>query len=97
MPAVTRKGDLSAGHASFPPTPSTGSSGDVFADGIGIVRVGDDYAPHGSPTPSPPHSRNLSAGSSSVYVNGKPLGRIGDVISCGDTSAQGSSTVFAGG
>jgi len=36
-------------------------------------------------------------GSSSVYINGKAAGRIGDPVSCGGTVAEGSSNVFIGG
>jgi len=97
MPAITRLGDVSTGHSSFPPTATTSASGDVFVNGQGVVRVGDSYAPHGSPTPSPPHGRAASSGSGAVYVNGQPVHRIGDAISCGGASAQGSSDVFAGG
>lgn len=43
------------------------------------------------------HASNLSAGSSSVYVNGKQLARIGDPVACGSAVAEGSSDVFAGG
>lgn len=96
MPSVTRQGDLSTGHGSFPPTPATESSGDVFANGSGVVRVGDAYEPHSSPSPSPSHSRAASGGSGTVRVNGKPVHRIGDSIDCGDASAQGSPDVFAG-
>lgn len=97
MPAVTRQGDLSTGHSSFPPTSASQGSPDVFVNGKPVVRVGDSYTPHGSPTPNPSHSRSLSSGSSTVFINGIPCGRIGDSISCGDASAQGSSNVVAGG
>ena len=97
MPSVTRLGDLSTGHGSYIPTNTTSASSNVFVNGIGVVKVGDSYAPHGSPSPSPAHGRSASGGSGSVYVNGQPIHRIGDSISCGDTSAQGSSNVFAGG
>jgi uncharacterized Zn-binding protein involved in type VI secretion len=35
-------------------------------------------------------------GSSTVYVNGKAIARIGDPISCGSKTQKGSQTVFAG-
>lgn len=96
MAAISRIGDMSTGHGSFPPTAATAGSTDVFANGIGVVRVGDPYAPHGSPSPSVPHSRTLSAGSGSVFANGIAIGRIGDSISCGDASAAGSADVMSG-
>lgn len=97
MPGITTLGMVSTGHSSFPPTPSTSASSDVFVEGIGAVKVGDSYAPHGSPSPSPTHSRTLSGGSSTVYVNGQPVGRIGDDISCGDAVGECNTSVFAGG
>jgi uncharacterized Zn-binding protein involved in type VI secretion len=30
-----------------------------------------------------------------VFVNGKPLGRIGDAVACGSEVATGSGNVFA--
>lgn len=94
----TRLGDIGSGHAChFPPTPSIGASDDVNIDGIPAVRQADAYAPHACPTcPAPPHPRSLSGGSGSVFMNGKPAGRVGDAISCGGSADTGSSTVFIG-
>jgi uncharacterized Zn-binding protein involved in type VI secretion len=39
----------------------------------------------------------LASGSSTVYVNGKQIGRVGDPVACGSSVATGSSNVFAGG
>lgn len=98
MPEITRLGDIGEGHSChFPATPATGASPDVFVNGIAVVRQGDPYLPHACPTcPAPPHPRSLSGGSGSVHVNGKPVGRIGDAISCGGSAATGSGDVFAG-
>lgn len=99
MPASTRLGDIGSGHAChFPATPSIEASPDVNVDGTPAVRQGDAYAPHACPTcPAPPHPRSLSGGSGSVFINGKPAGRVGDAISCGGAAGSGSSTVFIGG
>lgn len=43
------------------------------------------------------HGSTMASGSSTVFVNGKPLSRIGDQVACGSSSAQGSPDVFAGG
>ena len=98
MAKVTRLGDIGSGHAChFPPTASIGASPDVNANGIAIVRQGDPYAPHGCGTcPAPPHGRNLSGGSGTVFVNGKPAGRVGDGINCGGSAAVGSGDVYFG-
>jgi hypothetical protein len=61
------------------------------------MRVGDAYVPHGCPVcPEPTHGRKLAAGSSTVFINGKPAGRIGDAIDCGGQAQTGSSNVFIG-
>lgn len=99
MPAVTRLGDLTTGHPfptplTYPPMPSIQASDNVKANGLGIVRVGDEYANHGH-TPDPPKP-TLATGSSTVFVNGKPAGRVGDTVSCGDTVGVGSPNVNFG-
>lgn len=94
MPAVVRKGDRSAGHNTFPPTPAVGGSPNVFVNGLPVVREGDPWQTHCNPAPAC-HSGVSSSGSSSVFVNGLPLCRVGDAISCGDTMANGSPNVFA--
>lgn len=95
MPAVTRLGDSCTGHGSFPPRASTGASGDVFANGIGVHRVRDGWATHCNPTPAC-HGSVLAAGSGTVFANGSALGRVGDSVACGSSVASGSSDVFAG-
>ena len=96
MPAVSRLGDLTTGHESFPPTPSIAASGNVNVNGLGVVRVGDAFQVHCNPTPVC-HQGTLAAGSGSVFVNGLAVGRIGDMLTDGDAIGQGSSNVFAGG
>ncbi|MFQ6552617.1 PAAR domain-containing protein [Aestuariibius insulae] len=98
MPKATRLGDIGSGHdCHFPPTASIAASPDVNVDGIPVVRQGDDYAPHACPSClAPPHSRTLSGGSGTVFINGKPAGRVGDAISCGGAADTGSSTVSIG-
>lgn len=99
MPAATRQGDIGSGHSChFPPTPAISASGDVYVNGVGVVRQGDSYAPHACPScPAPAHARALSGGSGTVYVNGKPVGRVGDGIDCGGSADAGSGDVFIGG
>lgn len=95
MPAASRLGDLCTGHDCYPPRPSTGASGDVYINGIGAHRQGDGWASHCCGPAC--HASALSGGSGSVFVNGQPLGRIGDAVGCGSVVAQGSPSVFAGG
>lgn len=93
MPAVTRLGDNCTGHGCFPPRPSTSASSNVFVNNIKVHRQGDSWDTHccGSSC----HPSNLAAGSSTVYVNGKQIGRIGDPVACGSAVAVGSGNVFA--
>jgi uncharacterized Zn-binding protein involved in type VI secretion len=65
-------------------------------NGLPAHRLSDVWAFHGKPD-NPSHDGVLSAGSSTVFVNGLPLGRIGDSISCGSFVNSGSPDVNAGG
>ena len=100
MPAVTRKGDICTGHECFPPRNSTSGSPNVFVNGIPAHREGDSWATHTCTHPKVPHGSHestLASGSSTVYVNGRQLGRNGDPVACGSSVASGSGNVFAGG
>ncbi len=92
MPAASRKGDICVGHGCFQPTPSVAGSPDVLIDKIPALRKGDAVAPHGCNS-CPPHGRAVSAGSPTVFVNGRPLARIGDGVDCGGQVTAGSATV----
>ena len=95
MAAVTRIGDADVAHCSGM-TRAAGSS-NVFANGIGISRQGDNNTSHLLPgVPCPAHAAAISSGSSTVKVNGKGCGRVGDGISACTSVAAGSSNVFAG-
>ena len=65
----------------------------------GVERKGDPAAPHTIPAGSPPvcvpHSAVINAGSGTVFVNKKPIARIGDSCDAGAITG-GSSNVFAG-
>lgn len=99
MPAVARKGDsTTTGHGCDGTTTVIGPSGDVFTNNIGTERQGDPCAPHTirSGKSCVPHSAVINAGSGSVFVNNKPIARIGDSTD-GGAIISGSSNVFAGG
>lgn len=98
MAGVIRDGDNSTADPPpclAPPRPAAQFSQNVFANGKGIVRIGDAYRPH-SCIGSPPHVGSASGGSSTVFVNGRGVHRIEDPISCGSFGANGSTNVFAG-
>ena len=98
MPAATRIGDADVTHCSGM-TRAAGSS-NVFVNGIAWSREGDNNTTHKKPPAAPlcpNHAAAISSGSSTVKVNGKGAGRIGDGISGCTSVAAGSSDVFAGG
>ena len=98
MPAVTRKGDADVTHCTG--MVRSGASSNVFVNGIGVSRQGDNNTTHLLPPnvpPCPAHSAPISSGSSTVFVNGKGCGRVGDGISGCTSVAAVSCNVFAGG
>ena len=98
MPAATRIGDADVSHCSGM-TRAQGSP-DVFVNSIAWSRQGDVNTTHLLPPnipPCPSHAAGIASGSSTVKVNTKGAGRIGDSISGCTSVAAGSSNVFAGG
>tara|TARA_Y100000004_G_scaffold29195_1_gene30168 strand:- start:700 stop:1005 length:306 start_codon:yes stop_codon:yes gene_type:complete len=101
MPAVTRVGDQDIKHCTNM-TRAEGSS-NVFCNGIPVSRQGDKNTPHFAPGHSithvicRSHAAPIAKGSSTVKVNGRGCGRVGDAIAGCTSVAQGSSNVFAGG
>ena len=96
MPAATRIGDADVAHCSGM-TRAEGSP-DVYVNAIPWSRQGDNNTSHLLPgVPCPSHAAPIAVGSTTVFVNGKGAGRIGDGISGCTSVAAGSSNVFAGG
>ena len=97
MPAVTRFGDADVTHCTG--MTRLDKSSDVFVNNIGVSRQGDNNTAHLLPPDVPPcpgHSAPIATGSTSVFVNGKGCGRIGDSITVCTSVAAGSSNTFAG-
>ena len=95
MPAVTRVGDADVAHCSGM-TRAVGSP-NVRANSIAISRQGDNNTGHLLPgVPCPSHAAPIASGSSTVRVNGKGIGRVGDGISGCTSVAAGSPNVFSG-
>jgi len=94
MKPVTRLGDIHSGHSCFPPTPGISASSNVVANGRGVMRVGDSFAPHGCPKP---HGVNAASGYGKVITNGRPTVRISSSTACGATVVAGSPNVLLGG
>lgn len=97
MPAVCR-GDLVDKDLAHCSTPSRDEcSGDVFVNNIGVSRQGDNNDSHLLPgAPCPSHTAPITTGSTTVFANGKGVGRIGDAITGCTAVATGSADVFAG-
>jgi len=96
MPAATRVGDADVAHCSGM-TRAVGSP-NVYVNGIPWSRQGDVNTVHLLPgAPCPSHAASITVGSTTVFVNGKGAGRVGDAISGCTSVAEGSSNVFAGG
>ena len=98
MPAVCRGDSVDADveHCSVPRRDEC--SPNVFVNGTGISRQGDNNTSHLLPgAPCPSHAAPIATGSTTVFINSKGCGRIGDGISACTSVATGSSNVFAGG
>ena len=95
MPAATRIGDADIPHCSGM-TRAQGSP-DVFVNSIAWSRQGDVNTVHLLPgAPCPPHTASITTGSTTVFVNTKGAGRVGDAITSCTSVAAGSPNVFAG-
>jgi Uncharacterized conserved protein len=92
---VHRDGDLTTGHDCWPPTVPATFSSDVFANGRGVVRMGDAIVPHTCPLIPEMHG-GVYVESRSVFVNGRPVQIIGSPVDCGDAAAEGSPDVWVG-
>ena len=95
MPAVCR-GDLKDEdtiHCEIPRRLER--SPDVFVNSIGISRQGDNNNSHAGPL-CLPHQAPITTGSTTVFINGKGCGRVGDAVTGCTFVATGSANVFAG-
>ena len=96
MAAITRIGDADVAHCSGM-TRAAGST-DVFVNNIGISRQDDNNTSHLlPPVPCPSHAAPITTGSTTVFINGKGCGRVGDGLTGCTSVAAGSSDTFAGG
>lgn len=99
MPPVSRIGDtISTGHGCDGVTTLTGPSENVLVNNIGVERQGDPTVSHrvSGRNCSNSHIAVVNAGSGTVFVNNKPIARIGDSADAGSITS-GSPNVFAGG
>ena len=91
MPAICRGNSVDADipHCSTPMRDQL--SPNVIVNGTGISREGDNNT-----APCPAHAAPIATGSTTVFINGKGCGRIGDAISGCTSVATGSANTFAG-
>ena len=97
MPAVCRGDsvDCDVVHCSKPQRAQR--SDNVKVNGIGISRQGDNNTPHLlPPPPCPAHAAPIATGSTTVFINSKGCGRVGDAVFGCTSVASGSENVFAG-
>ena len=97
MPAVTRYQDADVTHCTG--MTRAGKSSDVFANNKGVSRQDDLNTSHLLPPDIPPcdsHAKPITTGSTTVFVNNKGCGRVGDPITACTSVAAGSPDVFAG-
>lgn len=94
MPAIsTLTKNSTSDPCGAPPRPPLTASPDVFAENLAVHREGDSWVLH--PCGVVMHGATTSSGSPTVFINNQPLARVGDLISCGSTIAEGASTVFS--
>jgi uncharacterized Zn-binding protein involved in type VI secretion len=95
LPVVRMGVDVCSGHpVGFGPRPAIAGSPDVFVDGIPVVRVGDEWAPHTNIIIV--HGAEGISGSTTVFCNGRTVMRSLDPLNCGSIASAGSLTTFCG-
>lgn len=87
-------GCRTAGHGTAEPTKLISSKQDlVYINGKKVLVNGDKIVPHNYKD-DPPHNGSIVAETSLVFINGVPVAKIGDWISCGDMVSEASDFVF---
>ena len=92
------------GHGCDSVTTVLGGSPNVVVGNVGVLRQGDPLAVHTInqvPPLLPPcidhPGQVVNTGSATVFVNGKPIARVGDLVDIGGSITAGIPNVFAGG
>lgn len=103
--AVAFKGsDCNTGHGCDSTVKINGGSGDVIIGGLKLVaRKDDPLQDHSINNQSPPPEciphlgQKVNEGSATVFVNDRPIARVGDSVDVGGEITEGESSVVAGG
>ena len=97
MPAVCRGDSVDSDVPHCGPMRRSALSPNVTVNSTGISREGDVNTPHLLPPPvCPTHAAPIATGSTTVFINSKGCGRIGDGVTACTEVANGSEDVFAG-
>ena len=92
------------GHGCDSVTTVLGGSPNVVVGNVGVLRQGDPLAAHTiqqTPPLLPPcinhPGQMVNTGSTTVFVNGIPIARVGDLVDIGGAITAGIPNVVAGG
>ena len=105
-PVAVTGAACTTGHGCDAVTTVLGGSPDVLIGQVGVLRVGDPLAVHKINNPAfppiPPPcidhpGQVVNTGSASVFVNGEPIAREGDLVDIGGSITAGIPNVVAGG
>ena len=105
MPSVAYKGsDCTTGHGCDTNVNiNSGSANVIIGGNKNVARQDDSLEDHSIDNPSPPpdcipHTgQKVNEGSASVFVNDRPIARVGDSVDVGGEITEGESSVVAGG
>ena len=96
--------DCNTGHGCDSTVKINGGSGDVIIGGLKLVaRKDDPLQDHSINNQSPPPEciphlgQKVNEGSATVFVNDRPIARVGDSVDVAGEITEGESSVVAGG
>lgn len=95
MPKVILVGDVGTEHDGYQSTPVIEGSSTVRIDNRKVARVGDALEPH-TDNSHPPHPRGIATGSSSVFIEGRPVAIERSEVDCGGILIASDTNVYIG-
>ena len=102
-PVAVTGAACTTGHGCDSVTTVLGGSPNVVVNNVGVLRKGDPLAAHTiqqTPPLLPPcinhPGQMVNTGSATVFVNGIPIARVGDLVDIGGSITAGIPNVFAG-
>ena len=103
-PVAVTGAACTTGHGCDSVTTVLGGSPNVVVGNVGVLRKGDPLAAHTiqqTPPLLPPcinhPGQMVNTGSTTVFVNGIPIARVGDLVDIGGAITAGIPNVVAGG